>query len=61
MFFATLFWREPDLQIYNRAQWLQSSSGSVRGITIPPNISLSKVLQSPWAVARICIDYIYNK
>ena len=20
MFFATLFWREPDLQIYNRAQ-----------------------------------------
>ena len=21
MFFATLFWREPDLQIYNRAQW----------------------------------------
>ena len=22
MFFATLFWREPDLQIYNRAQWI---------------------------------------
>ena len=61
MFFATLFWREPDLQIYNRAQWLQSSSGSVRGITMPPNINLSKVLQSPWTVPRICIDYIYNK
>ena len=25
MFFATLFWREPDLQIYNRAQWLSSA------------------------------------
>ena len=25
MFFATLFWREPDLQIYNRAQWLHPS------------------------------------
>ena len=23
MFFATLFWREHDLQIYNRAQWLK--------------------------------------
>ena len=23
MFFASLFWREHDLQIYNRAQWLK--------------------------------------
>ena len=27
MFFATLFWREPDLQIYNRAQWLYLQHG----------------------------------
>ena len=26
MFFATLFWREPDLQIYNRAQCFQQTN-----------------------------------
>ena len=35
MFFATLFWREPDLQIYNRAQWFsrsQNKQDACRGV-----------------------------
>ena len=35
MFFATLFWREPDLQIYNRAQclvYVMSTSSATVGM-----------------------------